>query len=52
LVPLILNSGELWGKHAFLKFPGTITVGRCPRFRRASRARLSCKAEEALEQKV
>lgn len=26
LVPVALNSGELWGKRAFLKFPGEITV--------------------------
>jgi 1-acyl-sn-glycerol-3-phosphate acyltransferase len=26
VLPVALNAGELWGRHAFLKYPGTITV--------------------------
>ncbi len=38
VVPVALNSGLTWGRRAFRKRPGTVTVEFLPAIRRASRA--------------
>ena len=53
VVPLILNSGEFWGRHAFLKYPGTVTVRILPLIPPGlSRDELMHRLEAALEMRV
>jgi 1-acyl-sn-glycerol-3-phosphate acyltransferase len=51
VLPVALNSGEFWGRHSFLKRPGTITVsiGAPIRARGMKPAKLNAKVEAWIE---
>ncbi|WP_315904547.1 lysophospholipid acyltransferase family protein [Denitratisoma sp. DHT3] len=51
VVPVALNSGESWGKNAFLKQPGTVTVSIGPAFdsRGLSTSEINSRAEAWIE---
>jgi 1-acyl-sn-glycerol-3-phosphate acyltransferase len=54
LVPVAHDAGELWGKNAFLKYPGTITVSIGPAIDPAghSEAELNAMAEAWIESEM
>jgi 1-acyl-sn-glycerol-3-phosphate acyltransferase len=50
VVPMALNSGLFWGKHAFIKKPGTITIEFLPPIPASlPRARFMREMEEQIE---
>ena len=50
VVPIALNSGSFWGKRAFMKQPGTITVSFLPPIEPGlSRKAFMAKLEDAIE---